>query len=155
MKTLDVLLAEHPLFAGLGDDLLQLVAGCATNVHFATGEYLFRTGESAEHVYLIRTGRVALELVGPAGSRLVVDTVDAGGIVGLSWLIPPYQWYLDARAADSTSAVALDATCLRLKCDADPRVGYQLLQRVAGQMYQRVLSAQVRLADVYGAPDGA
>ena len=149
-----MLLSEHPLFAGLGDDMRDLVAGCARNVHFGADDYIFRTGEPADSCYLLRTGRVALELVAAGGQRIVVDTVDAGGVVGLSWLVPPYRWYLDARAAEPTSAIALDATCLRAKCDQEPRVGYLLLQRVAHAMYERMQSSRVRMLDVYGVPSG-
>ena len=154
MKNLDVLLGEHPLFAGLSDDMRSLLAGCARNVHFSTGDYLFRTGEPADSCYLVRRGRVALELAGAGGHRLVVDTVDAGGVAGLSWLVPPYRWYLDAHAVEPTSAIALDAGCLRATCDDDPRTGYLLLQRLAHAMYERMQSSRVQMLDVYGAPSG-
>lgn len=154
MKNLDELLGEHPLFAGLDQELVSLLVGCARNVHVGTDDYLFRTGDPADSCYLLRSGRVALELVGAGGRRLVVDTVDAGGVAGLSWLVPPYRWYLDARAVEPTSAIALDAVCLRAKCDDDPRTGYLLLQRVARAMYDRMQSSRVQLLDVYGAPGG-
>ena len=154
MKHLDELLAEHPLFAGLGEDMQALLAGCGHNVHFAPEEYLFRTGGAADRFYLVRRGLVALELVGTGGSRLVIDTVKAGGVAGLSWLVPPYRWYLDARAVEPTDAIELDAACLRAKCDADPRVGYLLLQRVAHQMYERMQASRLQMLDVYGARSG-
>ena len=154
MKQLDQLLAEQPLFADLGDDMRTLLAGCGRNVHFGADEYLFHTGEPADRCYLIRHGRVALELVDAGGRRLVIDTVDDGGAAGLSWLVPPYRWYLDARAVQPTSAIALDAACLRAKCDAEPRIGYLLLQRLAHAMYERMQSARLQMLDVYGVPGG-
>jgi CRP-like cAMP-binding protein len=154
MTTVRELLAEHRLFAGLDDDVLDLIAGCAVNVHVGRDEVLFRTGDPADRCYLIRRGRVALELIGTGGDRLTVDTVDPGEVAGLSWLVPPYRWYLDARAVEPTSAVALDAACLRAKCDADARLGYLLLQRLASAMYERMQAARVRLVDVYGVPRG-
>ena len=48
------------------------------------------------------------------------------------------------------SATALDGTCLRGKCEADTRLGYQLLKRVTAVMYQRLESARVRMLDLYG-----
>ena len=136
---------------GLGGDVHTLLAGCGHNVHVAAEDYLFHTGGPADRLYLVRHGLVALELVGTGGSRLVVDTVTAGGVVGLSWLVPPYRWYLDARAVEPTDAIELDADCLRRKCDADPRVGYLLLQRLVHQMYQRMQASRLQMLDVYGA----
>jgi len=86
---------------------------------------------------------------------MIVDTVQAGDLVGLAWLVPPYRWDLDARAVEPVNAVAFDAMCLRTKCDKDPRVGYLLMQRVAGTMHDRIRSARVRLLDVYGVPGGS
>jgi CRP-like cAMP-binding protein len=148
------LLAESVVFGGLDADVLDLITGCAVNVHVGADEILFRTGEPADRCYLVRHGRVALELVGAGGQRLTVDTVDPGNVAGLSWLVPPYRWYLDARAVEPSSAVALDAACLRAKADADPRLGYLLLQRLAHAMYERMQSARVRLLDVYGVGSG-
>lgn len=152
MKDLTQLLAEQPLFSDLGNDIFALVAGCARNEHFGVDDYLFRTGESADRFFLVRRGLVALELVRTAGSRLIVDTVPSGGIVGLSWLVPPYRWNLDARAVEETSAVSVDASCLRRKCEEEPRIGYLLLQRVSSALYERMQAARVRMADVYGVP---
>lgn len=154
MKQLDQLLGESPFFVDLGDDMRTLLAGCARNVHFAADEHLFHTGEPADRCYLVRRGRVALELVGSGGHRLIIDTVDPGGMAGMSWLVPPYRWHLDARAVEPTSAIELDASCLRSKCSAEPRIGYLLLQRVAHAMYERMESTLLQLMDVYGAPSG-
>jgi CRP-like cAMP-binding protein len=144
------LLEGHPFFAGLDDDALELLAGCATNVHFAPDEYLFRLGDPADRFYLVRSGRVALELHVPTAGQRVLDTLDEGQVVGWSWLVPPHRWFMDARATQPTSAIALDGVCLRGKCDADPALGYALMQRVTQVMYQRLQSARVRLLDLYG-----
>ena len=150
MRTIEQLLTEHPFFAGLPEADLAFIAGCATNVHLRAGEALFREGQAADRFFVVRHGRVAIEVHEPAGGAVTVDTVDDGDIVGWSWLVPPYRWVFDARAVESTSAVAFDGACLRGKCDADPRLGYLLLQRVSTVMFQRLEASRVRLLDLYG-----
>jgi CRP/FNR family cyclic AMP-dependent transcriptional regulator len=152
MRSVTELLRAHPLFEGLDAETVERLAGCAVNRHFAPDEYLFRTGEPADHFFMLRLGGVALDVVGPGERELVVDTVGPGGVVGISWLVPPYRWANDARATESTSAVALDATCLRARFDEDPRLGYQMLQRVLSAMADRLYSARIRLLDLYGTP---
>ena len=152
MRAIDQLLYEHPFFTGLDDDALTLIAGCAQNMHAHEGEYLYREGDPAEAFYVIRHGRVAVEAHQPAGGSLVIDTVDDGEVLGWSWLIPPHRWQFDARAIAPTSAVVFDGTCLRGKCDADPELGYALMQRVAQVMYHRLQATRIRLLDLYGAP---
>ena len=151
MERIEEYLARHPFFAGLDQETLQLVTGCATNAHYRPGSNLFREGEPADTFYVIRKGRVALEMRLPT-REVVLDTAQDGEVVGWSWLVPPYRWTFDARAIDETSVVAFDAVCLREKCAADPAVGYALLQRVVEVMSARVHSARVRLLDLYGQP---
>lgn len=152
MRDIGRLLAEHPFFAGLDEDVLALVVGCAEIAHFRAGELLFRSGAPADRFFVLRSGRVALELTAPGRAPLVVETAEAGEVVGWSWLVPPHEWFCDGRAVEETSVVALDGACLRGKCDADPRLGYQLLSRVARVMYERLQASRVRLLDLYGTP---
>jgi len=150
MATMEELLGGHPFFAGLGSSVVQLIAGCASNVHFAAGDYIFVEGEAASRFYVIRHGRVALEIHSPTRGPLVIDTMDEGEVLGWSWLVPPYRYFGDARAVTPVSATVLDGTCLRGKCEADAELGYQLLKRVTTVMYQRLQSTRVRLLDLYG-----
>ena len=93
-------------------------------------------------------GRIALELISPGAGALVLDTAGDGEVLDWPWLIPPYRWMCDARAVEPTSLVSLDSACLRGKCEADPRLGYALVQRVAQLMSQRLQATRVRLLDV-------
>jgi CRP-like cAMP-binding protein len=150
VETLDELIAHAPVFAGLGADDLTLIAGCAQNVGFDDGELLFREGEPADTFYVVRRGRVSLELHTPERGGLVIDTVEAGEVVGWSWLFEPYTWHFDARAAGPLRAIAFDGACLRGKCDDDKALGYELMKRFAQVMIDRLQHARVRLLDVYG-----
>lgn len=149
MRTIAQYLPDHPFFAGLDDQALDLMAGCATNAHFHTGQYLFREGRPADTFYVVRRGLIALESRGPTGS-VVIDTADEGDVVGWSWLVAPYRWTFDARAAEETSVISFDGACLRGKCEQDTALGYALLQRVVQVMGARLKSARVRLLDLYG-----
>jgi CRP/FNR family cyclic AMP-dependent transcriptional regulator len=150
MATMAELLSGHPFFAGLGAGALRLVAGCASNVHFAAGGRIFDEGGTASRFYVIRHGRVALEVHSPTRGPLVIDTMEDGEVLGWSWLVPPYRYFGDARAVTPVSAITLDGSCLRGKCEADPELGYELLKRVTTVMYRRLESARVRMLDLYG-----
>ena len=150
METIEDLLESHPFFAGLSPYALELIAGCASNVHFDEGSRIFDQGEPANLFYVIRHGRVALEVHSPTKGPLIIDTMDGGEVLGWSWLIPPYQYFAAAVAVTPVGATALDGACLRGKCEADPDLGYQLPKRVTTVMYQRLQSARIRLLDLYG-----
>ena len=123
MQTIEELLSSQPFFAGLDADAMRLIAGCASNVHFAAGETIFGEGEEASHFYMLRHGRVALEVHSPARGPLVIDSMDQGEVLGWSWLVPPYRYFCGARAVTPVSATVLDGACLRGKCEANPELG--------------------------------
>ncbi len=151
MRDLARTLAEAPVLRGLPDEDLELLAGCARNVRFAAGAWIFREGGAADTFYWVRQGQVALSVHAPGQGELTIDTVHEGEILGFSWLFPPYRWQFDARAVTAVAALAFDGACLRGKAEADPRLGYRLMTRIAPVVVARLQAARVRLLDLYGA----
>jgi CRP-like cAMP-binding protein len=150
METLEPILAEHPFLKDLDRRHLELIVGCASNVRFDPGQYIFREGEEANQFYVLRHGKVALEIVAPERGPIIVETLGEGEILGWSWLVPPYNWHFDARALELSRAIALDGKCLRTKCEEDHDLGYELLKRFAHIMEQRLQATRLQLLDVYG-----
>lgn len=151
-KSLEQIVREHPFFAGLADGFCTLVCGCAKNVRFDAGQYLFHEGEGADQLYLIRHGRVALEVKAPGLGAVAFQTIGEGEVVGVSWLVPPYRWTYDAKAIGLVRAIALDATCLRNKLEADHDLGYELMKRFVPVLVDRLHSTRLQMLDVYGPP---
>jgi CRP-like cAMP-binding protein len=150
VQSLEPLLREHPFFRGLLPEDVAIINGCASNARFTDGAYLFREGEPAEQLFLIRDGAVALEVSAPGLGSVVVQTVHAGDVVGFSWLFPPHRWQFDARAVGAVRAFAFDGVCLRGKCERDPRLGFELMQRFAEIVTTRLQATRLQLLDVYG-----
>ena len=152
-RSLESVLADVPLFDGLDPGKLALLAGCAGNVHFAAGEHLFREGEPADAFYVVRHGSVALETFVPARGPVLIETIEAGDVVGWSWLFPPYRWHLDARAVTDVRATGFDGACWRRKCAEDPVLGYDVMGRFTQVLIERLQWTRLRLLDVYGNGD--
>ena len=150
METLQHLIAQHPFFSGLQPEYLELITGCASNVRFDADSYIFHEGEEAQHFYLLRAGKVGLEVPTPDRGPMTIQTVGEGELIGWSWLVPPYLWRFDARVLELTRAVALDATCLRKKCETDHHLGYELLKRLTVMMEERLQATRLQLLDFYG-----
>ncbi len=150
MQTLEPILAKHPFFEGLEPKYLQLITGCASNVRFEAGTYIFHEGEAASHFSIIRQGKVALETFAASRGPITIETIEAGEVLGWSWLFPPYRWHFDARVVEPARAIVLDGVCLRTKGETDHDLGYELVKRVAQIMMQRLQATRLQLLDVYG-----
>ncbi len=149
MQTLEPILAEHPFFKGLKHEYLQLITGCASNVRFDAGTYIFREGEEASQFFLIREGKIALEIFAAQHGPITIETIESGEVLGWSWIFPPYRWHFSGRIFEPTRAIALDGKCLRAKGEADHDLGYELMKRVAQIMMERLQATRLRLLDIY------
>lgn len=150
VRDLEQIVCEHRFFKDLPADFCKLVCGCAKNVRFKADEYLCREGDPADQFYLIRQGRVALEMAAPGRAPMQFQTVGENEVVGVSWLVPPYRWSYDAKALEAVRALALDAKCLRGKCDMDHDLGYELMNRFVPVLVERLHATRLQMADVYG-----
>lgn len=144
------LLREAPLFQDLDERIVDLLAGCATNVSFDAGEMIYREGEAAKQFYEIRRGDVALEIFVPGRGPVTIETLHEKDVLGWSWLVEPYRWHFEARALTRVSAISLDAICIRGKCESDHELGYELMKRFSKIIVERLQNTRMQLLDVYG-----
>lgn len=151
-ENLTEILNQHPFLHGMSDEHMKTLVGCAMNVRFPEGTRLIREGELANTFFLIRTGRVALEMDVSGKGALRIQTTGPGEVLGWSWLISPYRWHFTGMAVMDTRAIALDAECLRNKCETDTEFGYDMLKRLSLVMERRLEATRLQLLDLYGMP---
>jgi CRP-like cAMP-binding protein len=143
-------LAAHPFFVDLPDPVVAAVAPLVSRLDLDAGQVLGKEGDPAGAFYALTAGRVALEVHSADQPPAVLETLDAGDVVGWSWLVPPYRWHFDAVAVDPVGALAVDGARLRAQMDADPVLGYALAARFIPIVVDRLQSTRLRLLDLYG-----
>ena len=151
-KDIESLLTEHSFFKGFAPAYRAIIAGCGRNVHIDAGQFLAKTGESANQFFAIRHGRASIEIHSNERGPLMLQTVEAGEVVGWSWLFPPYRWNFDVRALEELRAISFDGECLRGKCERDPAMGYDFMKRFARVFMERLETTRLQLLDLYGSP---
>lgn len=150
MKTIHDLLAEHPFFNDLAPSYFELIVGCGSNKVYKTDSYVFREGDNADRFFVIRRGRVRLQITHSSRGSITIATIGPGEVFSWSWLFPPYQWYFDARVIEEVHAVVLDGVCLREKIETDSKLGYELMRRFAQIIRKRLQATRLQLLDIYG-----
>jgi CRP/FNR family transcriptional regulator, cyclic AMP receptor protein len=142
------ILSRQPFLRGLGDKHLAMLAELCTHALIPAGQRLFEEGATADRFWLIDAGQVTLDAMVPGYSRVVIETLGRGDVVGLSWQLPPYQWSYGAIATQPTQAFEFDARAVRQACDDDPALGYELGQRFSRVMVHRLQATRARLVEV-------
>ncbi len=149
METIEPILTAHPFFKGFNDQEIKLLVGCASNAVFKPEQHIFREGEAANTFYVIRSGRVVIEVYSARKGSICIQTCTAGDVLGWSWLIPPYKWHFDTRATEQTRLIALDGKCLREKCQNEHDLGFKIMKIFTEIMVERLDSTRLQLLDVY------
>jgi len=150
MESLAKIISEHPFFKNLKQEHIDLIVGCAANVRFEPGQFIIREADEASKFYLLRHGKVSLEIYVPQKGPVTIETLSPGDVLGWSWLFPPYKWHFDVRVLEMTRAIEIDGECIRKKCEEDPSLGYELMKRFAKIMRDRLLATRLQLMDLYG-----
>jgi CRP/FNR family cyclic AMP-dependent transcriptional regulator len=131
-------LVAQRFLGGMQSRHLDALAEAASEVIFPAGTRIFADGDYADKFWLIECGHVALDVLVPGEGPAAIGHVGIGGLVGWSWLLPPYQWELGAVCVTEVRAFEFSAQAVRDRCAADPALRAELTKRlfqvVAGRL---------------------
>jgi CRP/FNR family cyclic AMP-dependent transcriptional regulator len=147
-------LPEHPLFGGLKVEFRQTLAECAMRRDYEAGSMVVGAGEPANGFYLIISGSIDLETPERAPAR--VQTIPAGGILGWSWLFPPYYWHFNAMAAEPVQTIFFYGSYLRQQCDRNHDFGYEVVKSMSRILIGNLQADREKwIESAHNAPMGA
>ena len=140
-------LAETPFLRGMEWRHLEAMAACAMGVRIPAGDRMFRTGEPANRFFLLLGGRVSLEAAGPNGSMVPLQIIEAGDVLGWSWLFPPYQWQFEAVTLEPVEALFFYGTRLREYAEEDPAFCCAMMKRMTNVILGRLQATRRRMVE--------
>jgi CRP/FNR family cyclic AMP-dependent transcriptional regulator len=132
---------ETGLLAGLSPEDAAQVLSLGTVETLSAGSVLFRLGEDADRVYLVKRGRLALTLpmqIRGGDEDLQIEERSAGETLGWSGLISPHRFTLKATALVESELIALPRPALLAFFSSRPDVGYQMTLNLAAVIGHRL-----------------
>jgi CRP/FNR family transcriptional regulator, cyclic AMP receptor protein len=141
------ILGSQSFLRGMADEHLAKLAGLCQHVAMPARQRLFEEGATADRFWLIDAGQVTIDTTVPGRGRLIIASLGRGDVIGLAWMMPPYQWRFGAVTTQPTQAYEFDARSVRAACDEDPGLGYELGRRVAGVLVRRLEAIHGRLLE--------
>jgi len=124
------------VFAGLSPELLEQVAELASDVSLPRGEWLFREGEHADGVYVVRVGHLEVVQVGRDGADPeTINTLTRGAVLGELALLSETVRSASIRALRDTELLKISKAHFDSLLRAQPELALSLT---------RVLSAQLQ-----------
>lgn len=140
-------LGALPFLRGMPSAQQAELAELCEHVSIPSRQRLFDEGSRADRFWVIDAGQVTLDASVPGQGRVIIETLGRGDVIGLSWMLPPYQWRFGAVATQPTQAFVFDAPAVRAACDADPLLGYELSRRFSAVVVQRLQATRARLIE--------
>ncbi|MFQ5756505.1 MAG: Crp/Fnr family transcriptional regulator [Acidiferrobacterales bacterium] len=140
-------LSAHEFFSEFSEDVLKFLCECASAREIKKEQILFRQGERADKFYVIRNGRISVQIPALMGPTLEIQALGKDQVLGWSWLISPYQWNFQAKAEEDSELLEFDGTSILVRCEQEPKFGYELLKRFAALMSERLDAARQKMMD--------
>jgi CRP/FNR family cyclic AMP-dependent transcriptional regulator len=146
---LDQLREKSALLQALTNTEVDLFESAATELRLSAGEVLFEEEGPADAFYIVVDGTIGLELTTPGKDPIVIQTLGAGDLVGVSWLFPPHRWNWRARAIVDSDLAAFDAALIRSAMERNRDLALEVLAVVSREVAVRLHRTRVQLLDLY------
>ena len=140
-------LSAHEFFSEFSDDVLKFLCECSSTREIKKGQILFRQGENADKFYVVRNGRISIQMPAIMGPALEIQTLGKDQVLGWSWLISPYKWNFQTKAEEDSELLQFDGAAILTRCEKEPKFGYELLKKFAGLMSVRLNAARQKMMD--------
>ncbi len=141
-------ISDHGMLKDLDPHHAHKLATLALEARFDPEHVIFKEKDTAGNFYLILSGSVVLEIVGPA-RRIQIETLHDGDGMGWSSLLDDEPKHLRARALTEVRALAFSGKDLRQACEQDPKFGYALMRRLLAIAVERLDATRFQLVNRY------
>lgn len=136
------------IFRGLSEEQISKVLALGVKETFPSGTTVFHQGDEAQALYVVDSGRVAINTSIQDGKWAPVCIVSSGGVFGWSCLVPPYQLTASATTFEETTVSRFDGADLRELFSREPAIGYVMIQNVGGLISSRLKNVRLELIGV-------
>jgi signal-transduction protein with cAMP-binding, CBS, and nucleotidyltransferase domain len=138
-------LEKVEVFQGLNTEQLAAIKDCCRQEEFKHETILMDEGEEANHLWIVKEGRVDLRFDLPGLTTSEENTISSileAGAFGWSSFVPPYKYRLSGYCASkSCKLIKIEKECLIKLFEKDPSIGYVVMSSMAtvvGRRFHRL-----------------
>ena len=142
------ILKGFSLFGGLSETELAGVAKLCRERTYENGSVIFTIGGSATDIYLLKAGKVEIQIefkIYDQEVRATVYTVGKGEIFGWSALVPPHRLTASARCQGKADVIMIKGKELLEVLEKDERIGYVVMKNLSALISSRLASTTIAL----------
>ncbi len=149
------LLKNYSFFKGFTGEELKKFADIATEASYKAGVQIWKKGESAENLSLLKEGKVLMTMDTYAGPtrppmQVTVDIVTKGDAMGWSAVVEPYIYTLGARCIDDSQVINFNSAKVKEVLNSDKALGLKFMHAIAKIVAARLTHTEIILVGERG-----
>lgn len=145
-------LSELTFVSGWAETVVNELAAISRLVEFHAGAVLFYQGSHNPDLYLICSGRVALDMHVPGRGAVRILTVGTGELLAWSALIGDGTMTTRAIALEPVQAIAINGNYLSALCERRHDIGFCVMRQLSWSLSHRLTATRLQLLDLFEHP---
>jgi CRP-like cAMP-binding protein len=129
----------------------QKLLALAETFQFKAGQDIIGEGDSSLYLYIVKSGRVVVEMDVPTKGRRMLRTGGVGDMFSWSALVEPRLATSAVRAMEDTEALGIKGGALMDACREDFELGFELYRAITDVIASRFIATRLQLVDVFSA----
>ena len=141
-------LKKTELFGTLTESQLNILLSDSSVESLPEGKIIFRQGDEANHLYVLIEGMVALSAkTGERFDFLTSKVEKEGAAFGIPSLIEPFRYNMTATCLKPSKVLVIDAGVVRLDMERDPKMGMEIMKKLASIYFNRLSEMRLGVSD--------
>jgi CRP/FNR family transcriptional regulator, cyclic AMP receptor protein len=132
--TVTTLLAGAELFEGLDAETIEQLAVHASELSLRRGDVIFAEDDSADSLYVVASGRIAIANKSVDGRESVVALMESGDLFGEMGLFDSRGRSAEARALEASGVVSIPYAPIRRLYEDRPEQLWRVVRLLAGRL---------------------
>lgn len=138
-------ISQVEILKGLKKQDRQKLRNLGRIEHYGTNIVIFTEGAEARKFYMVEEGRLSVESQICRGMRFPISIVYPGQAFGWSTLVQPHVYTATVMALSNTRLIAIERKPLLSMLEAEPSIGFTLMQNVASIVASRLRTVELAL----------
>jgi len=135
----------------LNDSMLENLATITSINEYRAGDYIFNEGDDAKSLYAVIDGKVGLEIEKNSSTRILIDNITKGMMLGFSALVDTEEksYTTSAKALTDTKLFIWETEDLETLFSQDYEMGFLFMKRIAKIVKTRLQIRNIQFLDIY------
>ena len=130
-------------------EVREKLLSLAEPFRFKAGEDIIGEGDHSEYLYIVKSGRVAVEMSMPPKGRRTIRTSEAGDMINWSALVQPHRATASLRAVRDTEALGIRGELLIDESRQDCQLGFELYRALTEVIAGRLNATRLQFVNIY------